>query len=52
MRGVSGTGIVATLTFEAKTTGESRLNLLRTGARNPGQKTGQVRGARASVVVN
>ena len=52
MQGVSGTGIVATLTFEAKTTGESRLNLLRTGARNPGQKTGQVRGARASVVVN
>ena len=52
MQGVSGTGIVATLTFEAKTTGESRLNLLRTGARNPGQKTGQVSGARASVVVN
>ena len=52
MQGVSGTGIVATLTFEAKTTGESRLNLLRTGARNPGQKTGQVNGARASVVVN
>ena len=52
MQGVSGTGIVATLTFEAKTTGESRLNLLQTGARNPGQKTGQVRGARASVVVN
>ena len=52
MRGVSGTGIVATLTFEAQATGESMLNLLRTGARDPDQKAVQVSGTRARVLVN
>lgn len=52
MRGVSGTEIVATLTFEAKATGESMLNLLRTGARDPDQKAVEVSGARARVLVN
>ena len=52
MRGVSGTEIVATLTFEAKATGESMLNLLRTGARDPDQKAIEVSGARARVLVN
>ena len=52
MRGVSGTEIVATLTFEAKAAGESMLNLLRTGARDPDQKAVEVSGARARVLVN
>ena len=52
MRGVSGTEIVVTLTFEAKAAGESMLNLLRTGARDPDQKAVQVSGARARVLVN
>ena len=52
MRGVSGTEIVATLTFEAKAAGESMLNLLRTGARDPDQNAVEVSGARARVLVN
>jgi general secretion pathway protein D len=49
--GVSGQGAVVTVTFEAKTTGQTPLTITRGGARDPGLQAITVNGAQASVTV-
>jgi general secretion pathway protein D len=49
--GVSGTGVVCVLTFQAKTAGPSDLNITRASVVNSAQQQMQVASAQASVVV-
>jgi general secretion pathway protein D len=49
--GVSGQGAVVTMTFQAKTAGQTPLTITRGGARDPGQQPITVNGAQASVTV-
>jgi len=49
--GVSGQGSVVTLTFQAKTSGQTPLTITRGGARDPGLQAITVNGAQASVTV-
>ena len=49
--GVSGQGAVATLTFQAKTDGQTPLTITRGGARDPGLQAITVNGAQASVTI-
>ncbi|MFY9978357.1 MAG: cohesin domain-containing protein, partial [Candidatus Sulfotelmatobacter sp.] len=49
--GVSGSGTVVTLTFEAKASGQTPLTITRGGARDPGLQAIAVNGAQASVTV-
>ena len=49
--GVSGQGTVITLTFQAKTSGQTPLTITRGGARDPGQQAITVNGAQAAVTV-
>jgi general secretion pathway protein D len=49
--GVSGQGTVVTLTFQAKTSGQTPLTITRGGARDPGLQAITVNGAQAAVVV-
>jgi general secretion pathway protein D len=49
--GVSGQGAVVTMTFQAKTSGQTPLTITRGGARDPGQQAIAVNGAQASVTV-
>ena len=49
--GVSGQGSVVTITFQAKTSGQTPLTITRGGARDPGQQAITVNGAQASVTV-
>jgi general secretion pathway protein D len=49
--GVSGQGSVVTMTFQAKTNGQTPLAVTRGGARDPGQQAITVNGAQASVTV-
>jgi len=49
--GVSGQGAVVTMTFQAKTTGQTPLNITRGGARDPGLQAITVNGAQAAVTV-
>jgi general secretion pathway protein D len=49
--GVSGQGSVVTMTFQAKTNGQTPLTITRGGARDPGQQPITVNGAQASVTV-
>ena len=49
--GVSGQGAVVTLTFQAKSSGQTPLTITRGGARDPGQQAIAVNGAQASVTV-
>src|SRR5580704_8426715 len=49
--GVSGQGVVVTLTFQAKASGQTPLTITRGGARDPGQQAITVNGAQASVTV-
>ncbi len=49
--GVSGQGSVVTMTFQAKTDGQTPLTITRGGARDPGAQGITVNGAQASVTV-
>ena len=49
--GVSGQGAVVTITFQAKTNGQTPLTITRGGARDPGLQAITVNGAQASVTV-
>jgi len=49
--GVSGQGTVVTLTFQAKTSGQTPLTITRGGARDPGLQAITVNGAQAAVIV-
>jgi general secretion pathway protein D len=49
--GVSGQGSVVTMTFQAKTNGQTPLTITRGGARDPGLQAITVNGAQASVTV-
>jgi len=49
--GVSGQGTVVTLTFEAKTTGQTPLTITRGGARDPSLQAITINGAQASITV-
>jgi general secretion pathway protein D len=49
--GVSGQGTVVTMTFQAKTSGQTPLTITRGGARDPGLAAITVNGAQASVTV-
>jgi general secretion pathway protein D len=49
--GVSGQGAVVTMTFQAKTSGQTPLTITRGGARDPGLQAITVNGAQASVTV-
>jgi general secretion pathway protein D len=49
--GVSGQGSVVTLTFQAKTDGQTPLTITRGGARDPGLQAITVNGAQASVTI-
>ncbi len=49
--GVSGTGIVATISFQAVGSGESALNILRAIARGAAQQPMEVSGTRSRVIV-
>ncbi len=49
--GVSGQGAVVTLTFQAKTDGQTPLTITRGGARDPGLQPITVNGAQAAVTV-
>jgi general secretion pathway protein D len=49
--GVSGQGAVVTMTFEAKTNGQTPLTITRGGARDPGLQAITVNGAQAAVTV-
>jgi general secretion pathway protein D len=49
--GVSGQGAVVTLTFQAKTDGQTPLTITRGGARDPGLQAITVNGAQAAVTV-
>jgi len=49
--GVSGQGMVVTMTFQAKASGQTPLTITRGGARDPGLQAITVNGAQASVTV-
>jgi general secretion pathway protein D len=49
--GVSGQGAVVTITFQAKTDGQTPLTITRGGARDPGLQAITVNGAQASVTI-
>src|SRR3984957_4809102 len=49
--GASGQGTVVTMTFQAKTSGQTPLTITRGGARDPGQQAITVNGAQASVTI-
>jgi general secretion pathway protein D len=49
--GVSGQGPVVTITFQAKTSGQTPLTITRGGARDPGLQAITVNGAQASVTI-
>ncbi len=49
--GVSGSGVLATVSFQVNARGDSALNILRVSARDPAQQTVPVSGAQARVVV-
>ncbi|HEY6765833.1 MAG TPA: cohesin domain-containing protein [Candidatus Sulfotelmatobacter sp.] len=49
--GVSGQGAVVTMTFQAKSSGQSPLTITRGGARDPGLQAITVNGAQAAVTV-
>jgi general secretion pathway protein D len=49
--GVSGQGAVVTMTFQAKASGQSPLQITRGGARDPGMQAITVNGAQASVTI-
>ena len=49
--GVSGQGTVVTMTFQAKTTGQTPLTITRGGALDPGMQPITVNGAQAAVTV-
>jgi len=49
--GVSGQGTVVTMTFQAKTNGQTPLTITRGGARDPGMQPITVNGAQAAVTV-
>jgi general secretion pathway protein D len=49
--GVSGQGVVVTMTFQAKASGQTPLTITRGGARDPGLQAITVNGAQASVTV-
>ena len=49
--GVSGQGAVATITFEAKASGQTPLTITRGGARDPGLQAITVNGAQAAVTI-
>jgi len=49
--GVSGQGAVVTMTFQAKSSGQTPLTITRGGARDPGLQAITVNGAQASVTV-
>ena len=49
--GVSGQGTVVTMTFQAKSSGQTPLTITRGGARDPGMQAITVNGAQASVTV-
>jgi general secretion pathway protein D len=49
--GVSGQGSVVTITFQAKTSGQTPLTITRGGARDPGLQPITVNGAQAAVVI-
>jgi general secretion pathway protein D len=49
--GVSGQGAVITMTFQAKTSGQTPLTITRGGARDPGLQAITVNGAQAAVTV-
>jgi general secretion pathway protein D len=49
--GVSGQGAVVTMTFQAKTSGQTPLTITRGGARDPAQQAITVNGAQASITV-
>jgi general secretion pathway protein D len=49
--GVSGQGTVVTMTFQAKSDGQTPLTITRGGARDPGMQAITVNGAQASVTI-
>jgi general secretion pathway protein D len=49
--GVSGQGTVVTMTFQAKSNGQTPLTITRGGARDPGMQAITVNGAQASVTI-
>jgi general secretion pathway protein D len=49
--GVSGQGAVVTMTFQAKSDGQTPLTITRGGARDPGMQAITVNGAQASVTI-
>jgi general secretion pathway protein D len=49
--GISGAGVVCVLTFQAKATGESAINITRSGAMDSAQKPIQAQGSQTTVVV-
>jgi general secretion pathway protein D len=49
--GVSGQGTVVTMTFQAKSSGQTPLTITRGGARDPGMQAITVNGAQASVTI-
>jgi len=49
--GVSGQGAVVTMTFQAKSSGQTPLTITRGGARDPGMQAITVNGAQASVTI-
>jgi general secretion pathway protein D len=49
--GVSGQGTVVTMTFQAKTSGQTPLTITRGGARDPGLQAITVNGAQAAVTI-
>jgi general secretion pathway protein D len=49
--GVSGAGVVCVLTFQAKTTGQSNISVIRAGAMNSAGKPLQAQTSQTTVVV-
>ncbi len=49
--GISGAGVVCVLTFQAKSSGESAINITRSGAMNSAQKPIQAQASQTTVVV-
>ena len=49
--GISGQGTVVTITFQAKATGQTPVNITRGGARDPGLQAITVNGAQAAVTI-
>lgn len=49
--GISGSGVLATLSFQAIGAGDAKLSVLRTAARDPGGQPIQIRGTEARIIV-